>query len=117
MPAELLEDPHHFRQDLRIVEQSIKRGWKIPEAALETLPEKIAAMALKSRDPRVRIAASRVLLAMNAQNIAQEKPAPIAQAPNVNVQVNIDADARRDRIREIAERIRTERIAVEPAGG
>ena len=71
MTTELLTDPGHSREDLRMVETAIRKGWQIPDQLLEALPKVAGAMALKGK-PRDQIAAMKVLLAMKEQNESTE---------------------------------------------
>lgn len=73
MTTELLTNPGHTREDLRMVETAIRKGWQIPEQLLDALPKVAGAIALKGK-PRDQIAAMKVLLAMKEQN---EKSDPV----------------------------------------
>ena len=116
MTTELLTDPGHTREDLRIVETAIRKGWLIPDQLLEALPKVAGAMALKGK-PRDQIAAMKVLLAMKEQN---DKPEPQKQQTVVNVGVNVDnrTDDRRAEMVRVVEQLRAERLLrdAQPAG-
>lgn len=72
-------------KDLKLIQAAIKKGWKIPDEVLEQLPTEMWEIAKdKLRDDRPRIAAAKVLLAMNAQ----ANP-PEASDRSVNVGVNV----------------------------
>lgn len=77
-------------RDIKIVQTAIKKGWSIPDEVLEQLPAEMWDIAKdKERDDRPRIAAAKVLLAMNAQANPPEKS---ASTVNVGVVVNNNED-------------------------
>lgn len=86
--TELLTNQSHSREDLRMVESAIRKGWVIPEQLLESLPKIAGLMALKGK-PRDQIAAMKVLLAMKEQNSDEESPKPQPQT-TINVGVNVE---------------------------
>lgn len=106
--GELLADPDTVKRDLRLVTRALLNGWKVPQAALETLPAKIYDIATKADDdPDLVLKAAVVLDKMeqtNARKIALA--AGIDQRnPGVtnNTQINIsfgdcDADEKRKRL-------------------
>jgi hypothetical protein len=100
-------DQHHSRQQLRMAETAIKKGWDIPEQVLTALPKVAAKLALSGK-PRDQLAAMRVLIAMKQQN---EQP-QVTQGQTINVGVNIEnnTDERRRRTLAIAERVRAGRV-------
>jgi hypothetical protein len=108
----LLTDPKHTRGDLRQVETAIRKGWQIPDQLFEKAAI-VAQTILVKGSNREKVAALRVLLAMNEQN----NPTPQAKKPkqgmtvNVGVAVNGNTDDRRTRTLAIAERIRAERVS------
>ena len=106
--TELLTDPKHTRGDLRQVETAIRKGWQIPDQLFEKAAI-VAQTILVKGSNREKVAALRVLLAMNEQN----NPTPQAtQVVNVGVQIdNRNTDDRRTRTLAIAERIRAERVS------
>ena len=106
----ILTDPHHAKADARLVAMAIKRGWKIPDTILDTLPTILGGMVAKAEDDRVKVGAARVIVAMHGQNQRDAEP-PKQSAPTViNVGVNVDVDARRERVRQIAERVKSVRV-------
>lgn len=127
----VLADEYATRKDVALVSKAVRLKWPIRQDARKAIADRLLEIVEKREVSVITkageveavdgpadvnaIAAARVLVAMNGQNIAQDKPA--VAPPTVNVQVNVDADARRDKIREIAGRIRDARIADEPASG
>jgi hypothetical protein len=108
--TELLTNPGHTREDFRMVETAIRKGWQIPDQLLEALPRVAGVMALKGK-PRDQIAAMKVLLAMKEQN---DKPEPQKAQPTVvNVGVNVDnvSNAGRGLASQILARLGTDRIS------
>ena len=72
--TELLTDSRHTRSDLRMIETAIRKGWKIPDDLLETLPTTAAEIAAKGK-PRDQIAAMSLLVKMKEQNDKAEPQA------------------------------------------
>lgn len=70
-----LIDPHHTRRDLRRLESAVQRGWVIPETLYENLARHLAQIVARGRD-REKIAAARVLVAMNDSN-SRNRPTPV----------------------------------------
>ena len=104
-----LIDPHHTRRDLRQVETAIKKGWKIPDQIFEQAAIVIGKILASGAD-REKIAAARVLVAMNAQN---NPVAAIGTTINVGVNVENNTVTGAGIARSIVEQIRAE----ESAGG
>jgi hypothetical protein len=74
--GELLTDPHHYRDDLRMIGQALKGEWEIPEEAFKNVPRVVYLLAM-GRDPSggddpvpstVRMRAAQVLEKMNSAN-------------------------------------------------
>ena len=65
MPEELLEKAR--KGDLVMIRSAIRRGWKIPDEVMQSLPEKMAAL-VDDADPRTSLGAAKVLVAMHGQN-------------------------------------------------
>lgn len=84
MTTELLTDPGHAREDMRLMEQAIKRSVKnpeipIPAAIIEAMPKVTGTILLKGKD-RDRLAAGKLLLAFMEYNRsvrADEQPKQI----------------------------------------
>lgn len=74
MSSELI-DPHHSRRDLKRIESAVQRGWVIPESLYENLARHLAQIVARGRD-REKIAAARVLVAMNDSN-SRNRPTPV----------------------------------------
>jgi hypothetical protein len=104
MTTELLTNPGHSREDLRIVETAIRKGWEIPEQLLEALPKVAGAMALKGK-PRDQIAAMKVLLAMKEQNESAEPVPQQVEHHHTHELGPITADNFAESKRQLAERI------------
>ena len=119
MTTELLTDPGHAREDMRLMEQAVKRSTKnpeipIPPAIIEAMP-KVAGTILLKGEPREQLRAGALLLAFMEYNKSLNPPEPQQQQPTVvNVGVNIDnrTDERRNLTLAIAERVRAGRVLV-----
>jgi hypothetical protein len=85
----VLEDPHHEKADLKMVARGIKEGWPIDEKVLKAVVYK-AVQLLSSSKERSVIAACRVIITANAQNIAianqqkDSRPVVVVQQNNVS---------------------------------
>jgi hypothetical protein len=80
----MLDDPHHRREDLRLLQQAIRNNWKIPEKVFEAFPAEVIKLAADtSLRPRERLRAMEVMLRMHAQNegatLNVVQPAAISQ--------------------------------------
>lgn len=62
----------HLREDIRIVGMAVKRRWPVPDEVKERLPGILRSIAETSDSERERIAAARVIVAMEAQNQADD---------------------------------------------
>ena len=102
MSTELLTDPTHTRGDLRQIETAIRKGWTIPEQVFEKAGIVISQILSKGT-AREKVAAARVLIAMNEQN----NPQPVLVAHQHIHQVTsntTESDVERKR-RELSGRI------------
>ena len=100
--TELLTDPTHTRGDLRQIETAIRKGWAIPEQVFEKAGLVISQILSKGT-AREKVAAARVLIAMNEQN----NPQPVLVAHQHIHQVasnTTESDVERKR-RELSGRI------------
>ena len=100
--TELLTDPTHTRGDLRQIETAIRKGWTIPEQVFEKAGLVISQILSKGT-AREKVAAARVLIAMNEQN----NPQPVLVAHQHIHQVasnTTESDVERKR-RELSGRI------------
>lgn len=114
---ELLTDPGHFREDLRMVRQGIRNGWDIPEALLSALPKVAGAIALdKTESKTVRLKAIETIWKMKAQNDQPEPQSPAQTTINVGVKVEQAADGGRSLASQIVERIRADRLSRNDSG-
>ncbi len=98
----LLTDPAHTRGDLRQMESAIRKGWQIPDALFERAGIVIGQILSKGTN-REKVAAARVLIAMNEQN----NPTPVVVAHqhlHVAAQAPVETDLEQKR-RELANRI------------
>jgi len=93
--TELLTDPGHAREDMRLMEAAVKRSVKnpeipIPPAIIEAMP-KVAGTILLKGEPREQLRAGALLLAFLEYNKSLNPPQPQQQQPTVvNVGVNVD---------------------------
>jgi hypothetical protein len=83
-------DQHHSRQQLRMAETAIKKGWDIPEQLMSALPKVAGAMAING-SAREKIAAMKVLIAMKEQN---DRADPGRQQPQTTINVGVNVDNR-----------------------
>lgn len=94
MQTELLTDPGHTREDMRLMEQVVKRSTKnpeipIPEAVIEAMP-KVAGTILLKGQPREQIRAGALLLAfMNYNRSLNPEPQQASRNNTINVGVNV----------------------------
>ena len=70
----ILIDPDHQSRDARLINRAVKNGWVIPEHIRETLPLELAAILTTAKDNKDKIAAARVLVTMQGQNIRAKPP-------------------------------------------
>ena len=87
-------------KDLNLISRAITNDWAIPSDVMEDLPEILADVA-RTGDMRARVAAARVLVAMNAQN-RKANPSPTVSRHRV-VDINPNPPATEE---EFAERKR-----------
>lgn len=64
--------PAVSRSDAKLIERAIAHRWPISDEVRRALATKVAATALKAQDPRAVAALSRVVVAMEAQNQADD---------------------------------------------
>jgi len=108
-----LIDPQHARRDLKQLEGAIRKGFRIPDAIYDNAAV-IMGQILSKGNNREKVAAARVIVAMNAQNNPQPQ-----QQTMVNVGVKIEnnnSDAGRTLASQIVDRIRTARISGNDSG-
>lgn len=95
MTTELLTDPGHVRQDMQLMEHTVKRSTKnpeipIPEAVIAAMPKVAGAILLKGNQ-REQLRAGALLLSFMEYNKSLNPPQPQQQQPTVvNVGVNVD---------------------------
>ena len=88
-------DPHHMRSDLRLIERAIKKGWAIPDTALDTLPGMVDQIAKTEAIPiDKRLQAAKVLIAMHGQNLSQQhsSSAPVPQEYHEHQHVHLTTE-------------------------
>jgi hypothetical protein len=94
MTTELLTDPGHAREDMRLMEQAVKRSVKnpeipIPPAIIEAMP-KVAGTILLKGEPREQLRAGALLLAFMEYNKSLNPPEQQQQrSSTINVGVNV----------------------------
>jgi hypothetical protein len=96
-------DPHHVRGDLALISRAIKEQWPIPDQVrASVIPIAVATAFDKDNSARDRMAALRVILMANAQNLKSAELALEVEkqrrgitdpAPSVNVTVNTQVQA------------------------
>ena len=119
-------------RDIALVANAIKKRWPIKAANARELVDRLlditrkteVTVATKDGVATVEapadvnaIAAARVLVAMVGQNDKAAEGPKAGPTINVGVQVDARSDDRRDRILQIAERVRASRNSVEPSAG
>lgn len=83
--TELLTDTTHTRGDLQMLQTAIRKGWAIPDHIYEKAGLVISQILAKGTN-REKVAAARVLIAMNEQN----NPQPVLVAHQHIHQVKAD---------------------------
>lgn len=86
--GELLNDPAHYRRDLKLIEQSIRRRWNTDERIKDALLAKIARIILTSDNAREQVAAARCYLVAEQQNLADDHKLRPDQVLHAHVDVN-----------------------------
>ena len=86
MSTELLTDTTHTRGDLQMIQTAIRKGWAIPDHIYEKAGLVISQILAKGTN-REKVAAARVLIAMNEQN----NPSPVLVAHQHIHQVKADS--------------------------
>lgn len=120
MADELLTDPKHTRQDLKLMERVIKADpIEIPQAIIDAMPKVTGTIMLQGK-PREKLAAGRLLLAFleyNARLKESEKPQQ-GRAQTLNVGINIAnvSDTGRGLASTVIERLRTVGVSGGNAG-
>jgi hypothetical protein len=102
-----------------LLEQAVRDEWPIPVQFRPAIVNRQMHIAVDpSVDPRIQIAAARVLVAMNAQNLAARAAAPKSTTVNVHVAI-LDAtpDERRMLLAALAERLRAGSLDDGPGAG
>lgn len=123
--TELLNDPGHVRNDLKMMETAVSRSMKhpeipIPQAVIDAMPKIVSNMMLRSEDERIRCRASELLLKFMQYNVSLNPPQAIhgpSQTINVGVNVTASTDDRRNRTLAIAERFGASRVLSDSSGG
>lgn len=65
-----MRDPHHARETLRMVQSALKKGWKLPESMMESLPALASQWLVDPNlDERTRMRAAELLASMHAKNM------------------------------------------------
>ena len=131
MRSEILTTDKPSR-DIALVANAVKKRWPIKAANARELVDRLlditrkteVTVATKDGVATVEapadvnaIAAARVLVAMVGQNDKAAEGPKAGPTINVGVQVDARSDDRRDRILQIAERVRASRNSVEPSAG
>lgn len=102
----LLADRASSVKDIRLIGSAIRNGWDIPDETRQALPKVLSDMAMDStEDPKARIAAARVLVAMHGQNQRDSGIRTDISHHHVHELGQITADNLEQRKAEIASRI------------
>jgi hypothetical protein len=80
-------DAHHVRENMRMIGQAIRKGWNIPDSALDELPAEVLEIWHNQHIPLlVRMKALETYIRMYGQNLkANETKEPQAQGVSVTV--------------------------------
>jgi hypothetical protein len=82
-------DAHHVRENMRMIGQAIRKGWNIPDSALDELPAEVLDIWKNQHIPLlVRMKALETYIRMYGQNLKAESP---DQGVNVNIGVALQA--------------------------
>jgi hypothetical protein len=109
--TELLTDPRHTRQDLKLMERVIKADpIEIPQAIIDAMPKVTGTIMLQGK-PREKLAAGRLLLAFLEYNarLKESEKSQQGRAQTLNVGINIAnvSDTGRGLASTVIERLRT----------
>lgn len=88
------------RKDVVLMRRAVNERWPINEAVRPAVTNEMSRLAIDpNQDPRTKVAAAKVLVAMDRLNQADEKPAAANQTNvQVNVGVGVEIDNGRDSI-------------------
>jgi hypothetical protein len=76
--TELLSDPKHIRGDLRQIEQSLRRGFDIPDLLFSRTAHVVGQLLKDGKPAREQLAAARVVIALAEYNRSlQPSPAQV----------------------------------------
>jgi len=102
-------------KDLNLISRAITNDWSIPSDVMDDLPEILADVA-RTGDARARVAAARVLVAMNAQN-RKTNPSPTVSRHRVlDINPNLPATEEEFAERKRAALARIARIGDDTSG-
>ena len=80
--SNILTDPHHSRNDLRMIEQAIRKNWIFPDAAHSVVVNQmVMIVASPESTNREKTSAASVLTTMHGQN-QKDMPPPAPPAPH-----------------------------------
>lgn len=68
----LLDDPHHLRADMNLLERSIRNRWPTDDKTKKELLDKVAARSLETDDDKILMRGTEVYLKAEAQNQADD---------------------------------------------
>ena len=106
------------RSEMAMVATAVRNRWPVPESVMQMLPKLLAQISTKKdSSDRDKIAASRALIQINQQNIDIDTPEQ-SHSPVVNVGVKVEnsADTGGSLARQVAERIRADRLLEQSPG-
>ena len=95
------------RSDLRMIGQSVRGGWEIPDEIKQKLAGTVVRLLSEATTTRDKERMIKLLLEMNKQNMAAESPSPVTK---VNVGVNVETEDRRNQALAVADRVRSRRL-------
>lgn len=92
-------DPHHKREDMRLLEMAVRKNWDIPEGVFRAWPSEIVQVVADKKNPlRERLRAMELMAKLHGQNLGQ---AEVVQQTLIQVNNSwSEADA------EVAEQVR-----------
>lgn len=87
---EVLNDPHHLRADLNMIERAVRLGWPITEEKRQRIVDVAYDIANGDKyEPKIRVMAIKALAALDGLNARREATIAAAQNPRNPITVNV----------------------------
>lgn len=101
--TELLSDPKHIRGDLRQIEQSLRRGFDIPDLLFNRTAHVVGQLLKDGKPAREQLAAARVVIALAEYNRSlQPLPAQVEHHHTHDIGPVTEANIEQQRAARIA---------------